>query len=303
MKLKDLRRELSSMGNKTRAQGCLRFFKTGYGEYGYGDRFIGVSNPQVRGLAKSVYKEISDADASTLLSSPIHEERLLGVIIWTYQMQLAVKQANKTRINAIAKLYLDNVDGVNNWDLVDLSSYKILGPFIELKGKKEAPTKAPKHVVKRSRHGKLPEKSTEPEYDEDGRMYYQYNPKDAASLVKGTSMPLNLWKGFNQLRGWASHGSLWQKRIAMVSTYHFIKLGDYAPTIDMAKILLGEREDLLQKATGWMLREMGKADEAMLDTFLKAYHLGMGRTALRYAIERFPEQKRQQYLKAGPSGA
>ena len=231
MSLSLLRRRLRCRANPVKAKLLQGFFKTGKGQYGHGDRFIGVTVPEIRTIARD-FIAFPDSDIAKLLHSPIHEERLLGLVIWTYQME----EASAARQKAIAQLFIKHRAGVNNWDLVDLSCYKILGPA----------------------HG---------------------------------------YKILPLLTKWACRGALWEKRIAMVTTAHFIRLRDPQPTLAIAKILLKDEHDLLQKASGWMLREVGKqCGQRVLEKFLKANYKRMGRTALRYAIERLPEKRRQEYL-------
>ncbi len=264
--LSSARKALRCCASKVCAEGCLRFFKTGCGEYGEGDRFLGVSVPEVRKIAKE-FVALSDAEVTKLLKSPWHEERLLGLIIWTYQVERAVRVGDKKRAKKIAGLYLKNVAAANNWDLVDLSCYKILGLGLGYQ------------VLPRLRMwAQLPPIEKVPP---------QRRPK---GVLPATSRALCV-AGQRRSR-------LWQKRIAMVTTFHFLGLGDPRPTLELAEILLVERHDLLQKALGWMLRELGKrCGEKLLTTFLNSHAPEMGRTALRYAVERLPAQKRAKYAR------
>jgi len=208
-----------------------RFFKTGLGEYGEGDIFIGVKVPQIRAVVKR-YNDINFKETMQLLKSKIHEERLTALLI------LVSKYAkeNDSEKKIIYKLYLKHTKYINNWDLVDLSARHIIGAFLTNKSKK-------------------------PIYDL------------ARSKV------------------------LWERRIAMVATYQYIKNNNFNDTLKIAKILLCDKEDLIHKAAGWMLREVGKRDSDAEESFLKKYYMKMPRTMLRYAIERFPETRRQGYLK------
>jgi 3-methyladenine DNA glycosylase AlkD len=210
------------------------FFKTGPGQYGEGDCGLGVSGGVLRKIARN-FKGVADKTVEALLRSKIHDERQLGLILLTDQMP----KADKKRQKQIAALYLKNRAGVNNWDLVDVSCYKILGPAFGLK-----------------------------------------------------ILP--------QLKRWARdpHATLWEKRIAIVTTLYFIRQKNPAQTLTLAKILIREKHDLLQKATGWMLREVGNyCGREVLEKFLKKHYQAIGRTCLRYAIEKFPEGLRQKYLK------
>jgi 3-methyladenine DNA glycosylase AlkD len=234
--LKQLRQQLSALASRQAAEQAQRFFKTAPGQYGAGDRFIGVSVPEVRALAKRHQGATADT-LSALISSPIHEERQLALLIAVAQLQTAQKANDTQRMNAIADWYVKNRAGVNNWDLVDLSAYQILGPAWGM-------------------------------------------------------------KGVPRLRAWAEGGSLWERRIAIITTYHFIRQGDHIPTFQVAQLLLGDREDLIHKAVGWMLREVGKrCGVETLERFLTTNYRALPRTTLRYAIERFPEGRRQMYLR------
>jgi 3-methyladenine DNA glycosylase AlkD len=215
------------MGNQL----LQRFFKTGPGEYGEGDVFLGIQVPKVRSVGKE-FQDLAITEVNKLLRSSVHEDRLLALLILVrrYSKGDAATQAR------IYKLYLGNTRYINNWDLVDLSASHIVGAFLK----------------ERSRR-----------------------PLD--NLAKS---PL-----------------LWDRRIAIIATAHFIKHDDFATTLRIAAKLLDDEEDLIHKAVGWMLREVGKRDMAVEEGFLKRHYRRMPRTMLRYAIERFPEAKRQRYLK------
>ncbi len=208
-----------------------RFFKTGPGEYGEGDHFIGVRVPQLRKLAKE-FTEIELLEVSDLLRSHIHEERLLALLI----LIRLFNSGNDVTKHNIYSLYLASTPFINNWDLVDISAEHIVGAF-------------------------LLKKSKEPIY----------------RLAKSDD--------------------LWERRISILSTFHYIKRGEFAETIEIAKMLLTDKEDLIHKAVGWMLREVGKRDIPTEEVFLQAHYQKMPRTMLRYAIEKFPYIKRQDYLK------
>ena len=210
-----------------------RFFKTGKGEYGEGDIFWGITVPNIREISKRYYKEISLDEVKELIHSPIHEIRLTGYLILTYKYEKAsIKEKGD-----IISFYLNNLKGVNNWDIVDLSCYKILGMGIL-----------------------------------DGIL-----EKDILyTLVKSKNM--------------------WERRISIVSTYVMIKRGMYEDTLNISKILLEDTSDLIQKAVGWMLREVGKKNIDVLRKFLDENIRSMSRTTLRYSIEKMDENERKKYL-------
>lgn len=208
-----------------------RFFKTGPGEYGEGDRFIGVRVPATRRVALK-FRELSLAETQTLLESGIHEERLLALIILTEKYR---RGTIKERVQ-IYELYLSNTQYINNWDLVDTSAEHVVGAYLKDKSRK------PLYKLARS-------------------------------------------------------DSLWERRISIMAIFHFIKNNEFKETLKVAKMLIADSEDLIHKAVGWMLREVGKRDQHMEKAFLKKHYRHMPRTMLRYAIEKFPENPRQQYLK------
>jgi 3-methyladenine DNA glycosylase AlkD len=230
MSIRKIKQELRKSSSKEKAKILQSFFKTAPGEYGYGDVFIGVRVPEIRAIAKK-YRRIKLSSVIKLLSSRIHEERLLALII----LVLKFDEAKAKERKAIYRLYLQNTKYINNWDLVDLTAPNIVGKFLAGKGKK--------------------------------KLY---------SLVKS--------------------GSLWERRISIVSTLHFIRNNYFADTIKIAKALLSDREDLIHKACGWMLREVYKRDKASAVDFLLKHRDDMPRVMLRYAIERFPEKQRMHYL-------
>ena len=227
--LDQLRQELQSFARPQKAKILAGFFKTGRGEYGEGDRFIGVTVPASRKIAKK-YSKISFKDVEALLKSSIHEERLVALLILVHQYQT-------TKNNGIVSFYLRSTKYVNNWDLVDLTAPKILGAYL------------------------------------------LQNPGEKKTLA--------------QL---AQSQSLWEKRIAIVATYEFIKHNQFEETLSIAEYLLKDAHDLIHKAVGWMLREVGKRNQAVEESFLEKHYRTMPRTMLRYAIERFSEEKRKQYL-------
>jgi 3-methyladenine DNA glycosylase AlkD len=236
MRAKDIQARLRSLGNPKDAAFLGGFFKTGPGQYGEGDVFIGVRVPVIRKVAKE-FKGLPLVQVERLLHSPIHEERLAALVILVLQADRADANARK----AIYDLYLSNTEYINNWDLVDLSAPQIVGVY-------------------------LADRSRKPLY----------------RLAKSS------W--------------LWDRRISILATFHFIRQGDFNDSLKIAEMLLGDDQDLIHKAVGWMLREVGKRDIAALEGFLKQHCLVMPRTMLRYAIEKFPEKKRQAYLGAKAKG-
>lgn len=228
-----MKRALRAAANKDDAIFLQRFFRTGPGEYGEGDRFLGVRVPATRKIVKQ-FANASLADTLKLLHSEWHEERLLALLLL---VQL-YKRGDVATNRAIYEAYLANTRHINNWDLVDSSAEHIVGP----------------HLL-----GKPGAKKT--------------------------------------LTKLARSKNLWERRIAMLSTFHFIKQGEFTVALEIAEELGGDSEDLIHKAVGWMLREIGDRDRAVLEAFLEPRVLQMPRTMLRYAIEKFPETKRQRYLR------
>lgn len=231
--LPELKKELNSLADPMQAKILQRFFKTGRGEYGEGDIFLGIKVPIQRKLAKK-YLGLKLNDIQKLLNSKIHEERLVGLLI-------LVSQYNKTRDSKkkreIFYFYLNNTAKINNWDLVDLSAPNIAGDYL-----------------------------------------------------------LNNYSKKNILYKLARSKNLWEKRISIVSTFAFIRQKKFEDTLAISEILLGDTHDLIHKAVGWMLREVGKKDQNVLEEFLKKNYNNLARTTLRYAIERFEEKKRKSFL-------
>jgi 3-methyladenine DNA glycosylase AlkD len=226
-----IQKHLRRFATKERAALLQRFFKTGPGQYGEGDRYLGVMVPHIRQVVKE-FPDIPLAEAQKLLRSPWHEERLCALLILVYQFERGDDALQKR----VYTLYLRNTRYINNWDLVDLSAPKIVGPYLD-----------------------------------------------------GSSRSL--------LYRLVRSGNLWERRISILATFPFIKKGDFSDALMLAQMLLADDHDLMHKAVGWMLREVGKKDVTVLEKFLKAHHAAMPRTTLRYAIERFPEAKRKKYLK------
>jgi 3-methyladenine DNA glycosylase AlkD len=222
---------MKGLGDAQRARDLQRFFKTGPGEYGEGDVFAGLRVPEIRKLAKE-YQSVSLSTAVHLLHSPIHEARLLVLLI----MVRAFRQGDALLREKIYRVYLQNTRFINSWDLVDLSADHIVGAHL---------------------------------------MFLSRDP----------------------LRSLAVSNLIWERRIAIMATFHFIKKGEFSETLQIAQLLLKDKEDLIHKAVGWMLRELGKRDQKTEESFLKVNYKTMPRTMLRYAIEKFPEELRQGYLK------
>lgn len=207
-----------------------RFFKTGPGEYGEGDEFIGLTVPQTRSLVESC-DGLADYDILSLLRSPIHEERLLALLCLVRRFERGDENARKR----VFDLYLKNTRWVNNWDLVDTSAPHVVGRWL---------------------------------------------------LARDRAL----------LRRLAKSSSLWERRIAILATQTFIRHGEFGDTLDIVKSLLPDSHDLIRKACGWMLREIGNRDTALLATFLEKHASTMPRTMLRYAIEKLPEKQRKAWL-------
>jgi 3-methyladenine DNA glycosylase AlkD len=231
MTAKDAKKKLRTLASPILAKSSARFFKTGPGQYGEGDIFIGVKVPVLRTLARE-HRELPLEEVEILLQSPIHEERLLALLI----LVLVATKSNTTQKKAIFDLYLSNTRFVNNWDLVDSSAPALVGSYLSDKGR-----------------------------------------KPLVALAKSES--------------------LWERRIAIVATQHFIRNEEFDDTLKIGRMFLADGEDLIQKATGWMLREVGKKHEPTLIGFLEDHGNDMPRTMLRYAIERLSAEKKQYFLR------
>jgi 3-methyladenine DNA glycosylase AlkD len=216
--------------NPQKAKLLSGYFKTGPGQYGEGDIFYGLTVPQCRKIVAN-YRELPITDIQKLISSKIHEIRLIALLILVDQY----KRAGETDKKIIYEFYLKNSRFINNWDLVDLTAPKIVGEYL---------------------------------INKDRKILYQL----------------------------AKSNNIWDRRIAVLTTFTFIKNGQYDDSIRITEMLLVDRHDLIHKAVGWMLREIGKRDIEAEEQFLKKYYLKMPRTMLRYAIEKFPEPKRRKYL-------
>lgn len=221
-----VKKELKKLSTKERAKSNAWFFKTGKGEYGEGDIFIGVTVPNVRKVVKSFLGEIKLDDVVLLLQSKYHEEQLASAIFLVELFKKSVKEKNEKEAERIYKTYLKNTNKINNWDLVDVSCRDVVGAYL---------------------------------FKRDRKILFKL----------------------------AKSKSLWERRIAIVSTWYFIREGDYKDTFAICELLINDKEDLLHKACGWMLREVGKnCGVDTLNIFLEKNMSVMPRTTLRYAIER-----------------
>lgn len=210
-----------------------KFFKSFPGGYGEGDQFFGVIVPDQRKIAKECFREISLIEISELLQNSLHEVRLTALMMLVYRFE---KLKSESERKEVVDFYLDHLQFVNNWDLVDSSCYQILGAFYHKK---------------------------------DKSLFYEF----------------------------ADSGKLWSQRVAMISSLYWIKKDDFTDALNIAQKLKNHPHDLIHKAVGWMLREIGKRNFEVELQFLKTTYKTMPRTALRYAIEKFPEELRQDFLK------
>lgn len=226
-----LQQRLRALADAKTAETLQRFFKTGRGQYGDGDRFHGIKVPVVRKVVNE-FVSLSLTETSKLLRSAMHEERLAALLILVRRFS----KADAKEKNLVYDFYLQHTRHINNWDLVDSSADKIVGAY-------------------------LYERSRQPLY----------------SLARSRD--------------------LWERRIAVVATFHFIRRHDFEDTLGLAELLRNDEHDLIHKAVGWMLREVGKRKLTVLEEFLHDRYRQMPRTMLRYAIERFPERQRQAYLR------
>ncbi len=229
--LNQLIKELENSSDEDRAQILQKFFKTGKGEYGEGDIFLGIRVPVQRQIAKK-YSGLNLADIQELLNSVVHEHRFISLIILIEKY----KKSNEIDKKNIFKFYLKNTININNWDLVDVSAPNIVGHFL---------------------------------FDKDKKIIYNLVHSD----------------------------DLWKKRIAILSTFYFISKNEFKDALAISELLLEDNHDLIHKAVGWMLREVGKRNEKILENFLKENYENLPRTTLRYAIEKFGEDKRKKYLR------
>lgn len=236
--LRDIVGVLHKNADSVRAKGSMQYFKTGPGEYGQGDQFLGIRVPEQRSIAKTFFNRADLADVRNLLHSTIHEYRFVALEILVFKYRQAVKEGDKEAQKKVVDFYLKQHEWVNNWDLVDTSAHQILGSY--LVGQKA---------------------------------------QDRKILVDLAKSEI-----------------LWQRRISMIACFAFIKRGDVDLALKIAKIHLKDGHDLMHKAVGWMLREIGKKNESRLDDFLIKNYQNIPRTTLRYAIERMKKTKRKQFL-------
>ncbi len=221
--------ELDAAGDPERARHLQRFFRTGPGEYGEGDRFLGLRVPQVRDIVRR-HGGLPLADLAGVLQSPWHEHRQAALFALVDRYRRAAEERE-----TVVRFYLDHLDAVNSWDLVDGSAPQLLG----------------EHLLSRGR-----------------AVLYEL----------------------------ARSGHLWRQRVAVVATFRFIRAGQFDDTLRLAELLRDHPHDLIHKAVGWMLREVGKRDQAVEERFLDRHAARMPRTMLRYAIERFDPERRRHYL-------
>lgn len=231
--VKEIVKELEGFSSKGKIEVFRRFFKTGKGQYGHGDIFWGISVPNTRLVAKKYYKDITLEQCLELLHSPIHEIRLTSLHMLVYKYEKTSESLKRD----IVDLYLSNLEYVNNWDLVDLSCYKILGDYV------------------------------------------LYNPKERSILYT-----------------LAKSSNLWKQRVSVVSCYSLIKKDEFDDILKLSSIFLDHKHDLMHKAVGWMLRELGKREIGVLREFLNINVKRMPRTMLRYSIEKMDEVERKKYL-------
>lgn len=247
IKASEIEALLLSHKNDVQRNILSRFFKTGVGQYGEGDEFLGLKVPQTREIVKHAKLQVPFSEIQKLLVSKWHEVRLCGLLLLVEEMKANFpRKADKpdmvdfkaTQRHKIAQFYLQNATSANNWDLVDLSCEFILGPYLRFSGSED----------------------------------------------------------YSTLEQLAQSDNLWEQRIAIVTTLDFIRNGIYNPTLVLSKRLLNHKHDLIHKAIGWVLREVGKKDKDLLLDFLDTNYSDLPRTTLRYAIEKFPEGERKRWL-------
>ena len=227
-----LLKEITAKADEGQVEGLSRFFKTGPGQYGEGDKFLGIKVPVTREVVKACWRQTSLQDLEECIASDYHEVRLAALLAL-----IEIFRHNKPLQQRCVDFYLSHTDRINNWDLVDLSCYPLLGVWL---------------------------------LDKDRNLLY-----DLARNGK----------------------TVWEQRIGIVSTMTFIRHGQLDDTFAISDILLHHPHDLIHKAVGWLLREAGKRDKDALVEYLRSRWQTMPRTMLRYAIEKFPEAERQQYLR------
>lgn len=225
-----VRQELHKLADPRTASFLQKYFKTGPGEYGEGDRFLGIRVPQVRRIARRA-RTVPTDDLVDLLRSVWHEERLLAVLVLVDRYG----RGDQNERSAIYELYLNHTRYINNWDLVDVSAGPIVGAHVD-----------------------------------------PARPRPLERLARSESV--------------------WERRVAIMATFYWTKQGRLEPALHIAGLLRDDPHDLIHKAVGWMLREVGKQDREAEERFLHTHYLCMPRTMLRYALEHFPESRRQAYL-------
>lgn len=230
--VKELQQELQNLADAKKAKHLSQFFKTGKGQYAEGDIFLGINVPTIKSIVKKYYKDMKLEDIVSMLHSPWHDYRFAAL----QTMVIQYEKADEFKQKELVELYLNNLDGINNWDLVDCSAHKIIGAWA-------------------------------------------YKIQDKEMIIKLSDSQ-----------------SLWQERIAVVASWYFIKQGQYDLTLNLAKKFISHPHDLMHKAVGWMLREVGKQDKKILTDFLDVYAAELPRTTLRYAIERFSKEEREKYM-------
>ena len=231
--IQSIKAELQQQADPEKAAYLPQFFNAVPGGYGEGDRFWGVAVPLQRKTARTYHKTITLPELETLLQDPVHECLQTALFIMVLQYERTREEGEQ---EAIIRCYLNNLDQVNNWDLVDSSAYKLLGRHLE---------------------------------------------------TRDRSLLMEL----------AAQDHLWKQRVAVIATLHFIRQQDFDTTLTLAQRLLHHPHDLIHKAVGWMLREVGNRNQAVEMAFLDRHYMQMPRTMLRYAIEKFDPELRQEYLK------
>lgn len=237
MNLASVKKDLKSKARPSRAEILQRFFKTGPGEYGEGDIFIGIDSPTLHTVAQK-YQDLDFSVLTDLIKSKIHEERALALSILVIQYKKAQKKQDLSQQKKIYNFYFKYKKHINNWDLVDMSCRDVMGAYL---------------------------------FDKDRRILYKL----------------------------AKSKSLWDRRLAIISTLYFLREKDYKDTLKISEMLLKDEQDLIHKASGWMLREMGKRDEEPLIQFLNKHAAHMPRTMLRYSLEKLSPTLKKKYMAMG----
>ena len=231
--LKQIEKDIQKYSDPIKSKHSQRFFKTGKGEYGESDIFLGLTTPELKGIVSKYYREISLKDLLYFLKSKYHEYRMFALQCLVYKYERCKTEEEKKEIY---DMYIKNTKYINNWDLVDVTCHKIVGEYLK---------------------------------DKNRDILYTF----------------------------AKSNDIWKQRISVISTFAYLHDNDFKDSLNICEILVNHNHDLIQKAVGWTLREIGKKDLDTEEQFLKKYYKTMPRTMLRYAIERFEEGKRQRYLK------